>query len=121
MWLRRLSGRQRQGQLWEQRALAFLQSKGMTLVEANFTCKSGEIDLILRDHGELVFVEVRQRASSLHGGAAASITPAKQRRVIRAAQTYLLRFAPTPPCRIDVVAIDGQQLEWLPNAIQAMP
>ena len=121
MWPLRLSGKQCQGQHWEDQALAFLQARGLTLVEANFSCKSGEIDLIVRDRGELVFVEVRQRASSSHGGAAASITPAKQRRVIRAAQTYLLRFEQVPPCRIDVLAFDGDQVEWLRNAIQAPP
>ncbi len=117
MWPLRLSGKQRQGQAWEGRALAFLQARGMTLVEANFSCKCGEIDLIVRDHGELVFVEVRQRAADAQVSAAASITPAKQRRVRKAAQTYLQRFERMPPCRIDVIAIDGERLDWLPNAI----
>lgn len=116
---RRLSGKQRQGQWWEEQALAYLKGKGMALVEANYSCKSGEIDLIVRDGEQLVFVEVRQRASGSHGGAASSITGAKQRRVVRAAQTYLLRYERMPACRIDVIAIDGDRLEWLPNAIQA--
>lgn len=118
MWPARLSGKQRQGQLGEERALRHLARHGLTLVEANFQCKSGEIDLILRDGEALVFVEVRQRAGRTHGGAAASITPAKIRRVVRAAQTYLLRFPRVPPCRIDVVAIDGDALDWLKNAIE---
>jgi putative endonuclease len=118
MWPARLSGKQRQGQAGEQRALQHLTRHGLTLVEANYQCKSGEIDLILRDGEVLVFVEVRQRASRTHGGAAASITPAKVRRVVRAAQTYLLRFARVPPCRIDVVAIDGDHLDWLRDAVQ---
>ncbi|HEX8612659.1 MAG TPA: YraN family protein [Telluria sp.] len=118
MWPARLSGKQRQGQLWEQKALAYLQGQGLRLVEANYRCRGGEIDLILRHGEELVFVEVRQRASNSHGGAAASITPAKVRRMVRAAQTYLLRFAHMPPCRFDVVAIDGERMAWLRNAIQ---
>lgn len=118
MWPARLSPRQLQGQAGEQRALAYLAKQGLTLVEANFQCKGGEIDLILRDGKALVFVEVRQRAAHTHGGAAASITPAKIKRVIRAAQTYLLRFEHVPACRIDVVAIDGDHLEWLRDAIQ---
>jgi putative endonuclease len=65
-----------------------------------------------------VFVEVRQRASMAHGGAAASITPAKIRRLVRAAQFYLLRLEDVPPCRFDVVAIDAGQLEWLSNVIE---
>ncbi len=118
MWPARLSGKQRQGQAGEQRALQYLARHGLTLVEANFSCKCGEIDLILRDGEALVFVEVRQRGGSTHGGAAASITPAKIRRVVRAAQTYLLRFPRVPPCRIDVVAIDGEAIDWLRDAIQ---
>lgn len=118
MWPARLSVKQRQGQIGEQRALAHLLGAGMQLVESNFSCKCGEIDLILRDGDALVFVEVRQRAGQTHGGAAASITPAKIRRVVRAAQFYLLRFPRVPPCRIDVVAIDGDQLDWLRDAVQ---
>jgi putative endonuclease len=77
----------------------------------------GELDLIMRDGGQLVFVEVRERSNPHYGGAAASITPAKQRRIVRAAQFYLLRCHPLPPCRIDIVAIDGQRINWLRNAI----
>ncbi|MFC0252308.1 YraN family protein [Massilia consociata] len=118
MWPPRLSPRQAQGRSWEQTALLHLRRQGLTLVEENFRCKGGEIDLIMRDGESLVFVEVRQRAERTHGGAAASITPAKIRRLTRAAQFYLLRFPVTPPCRIDVVAIDGDHLEWLQNVVQ---
>jgi putative endonuclease len=118
MWSGRLSGKQQQGQHWEQVARVWLERRGLRLVEANFRCKGGEIDLVMRDGDELVFVEVRQRADRRHGGAAASITPAKLRRLARAAQYYLLRFPHTPPCRFDVVAIDGGQLDWLRNAIE---
>jgi putative endonuclease len=118
MWPLRLSRKQDQGRHWEQAALAYLTRNGLVLVEANFQCKGGEIDLVMRDGAALVFVEVRQRANRRHGGAAASITPAKIRRLVRAAQYYLLRFPATPPCRFDVVAIDGDQLEWLRNAIE---
>ncbi len=113
------TARQRQGGACEQQALAYLKRHGLRLVETNFSCKGGEIDLIMRDGDSLVFVEVRQRADLLHGGAAASITPAKQRRIVRAAQFYLLRHQPVPPCRIDVVAIDGAELNWIRNAIEA--
>jgi putative endonuclease len=119
MWPLRLSGKQEQGRRWEQAALAHLQRGGLRLVEANFRCKGGEIDLIMRDKESLVFVEVRQRADRRHGGAAASITPAKIRRLVRAAQFYLQRFERLPACRFDVVAIDGEQLDWLQNVIDA--
>jgi putative endonuclease len=118
VWPVRLSDKQRQGQLWEHKALAYLRRQGLTLVEQNFRCKGGEIDLVMRDGAALVFVEVRQRADRLHGGAAASITPAKIRRLVRAAQLYLLRFPSMPPCRFDVVAIDGDTLAWLRNVIE---
>jgi putative endonuclease len=113
-----LSPKQEQGRHWEQHAQIYLQGKGLRLVEANFRCKGGEIDLGMRDGAELVFVEVRQRDSARHGGAAASITHAKIRRLVRAAQVYLLRFPHTPPCRFDVIAIDGGKLDWLRNAIE---
>lgn len=105
------------GQGGEERALAYLQQQGLTLVERNFLCKVGELDLIMRDGPSLVFVEVRERNNPLYGGAAASITPAKKRRIVRAAQFYLLRCKPLPPCRIDIVAIDGGRINWLRNAI----
>ena len=109
---------QRLGKLGEDRALAHLSSQGLVLVERNFLCKMGEIDLIMRHNAHLVFVEVRRRASRSFGGAAASITPAKQQRLIRAAQFYLLRLPKPPPCRFDVVAIDGEQLSWLQNVLE---
>jgi len=118
MWSGRLSPRQALGRDWERVALAYLKRQKLTRVEENFRCKGGEIDLIMRDGATLVFVEVRQRADGEHGGAAASITPAKIRRLICAAQTYLLRFPITPPCRFDVVAIDGDRIDWLRNAIE---
>jgi len=113
------TARQQAGEAAEDAALAYLRAQGLRLVERNFCCRGGEIDLILRDGEVLVFVEVRARASASHGGAAASITPAKQRRLVTAAQVYLQRLGTPPPCRFDVVAIDGGQLQWLRNVIEA--
>ena len=114
-----LPGRSNQrGQAAEDIALAYLQQRGLKLVERNFRCKGGEIDLIMRERGGLVFVEVRQRADARHGGAAASITEAKQRRLLIAAQVYLLRLRTLPACRFDVIAIDGTELCWLKDVIQ---
>ena len=115
----RLSPKQARGREWEQAALDFLERQGLRLVERNFSCKGGEIDLVMRAGPTLVFVEVRQRADARHGGAAASITPAKIRRLVHAAQVYLQRLPATPPCRFDVVAIDGEQVAWLRDAIQS--
>jgi putative endonuclease len=104
----------------EARALAHLQRQGLTLVERNYRVaagprrRGGELDLIMRERdGTLVFIEVRQRASAAHGGAAASIGASKQRSLVLPAQHYLLRFATPPACRFDVIAIDGNALEWL--------
>lgn len=106
------------GNAAEDAALAHLSACGLALVERNFRCKGGEIDLIMRDGPSLVFVEVRRRASASHGGALASITPAKQRRLIHAAQYYLLRYKPLPPCRFDVVALEGGQVRWLRHVLE---
>ena len=115
----RQTEKQRLGRVGEDAALAHLAAHGLVLVERNFRCKGGEIDLIMRERDALVFIEVRQRAGTSHGGAAASVTPAKRRRIIVAAQVYLLRLKTLPPCRIDVVAIDAGVLSWLKNAIEA--
>jgi putative endonuclease len=78
------------------------------------------VDLIMRaPDGTLVFVEVRARRDTAHGGAAASVMRGKQRRVVYAAQHFLLGLASLPPCRFDLVAIDGESLQWLPAAFDA--
>ena len=107
-------------------ALAHLQDQGLRLVERNYRVargprsRGGEIDLILRDRdGTLVFVEVRQRSQGRHGGAAASVGGIKQQRLVLAARYYLLRLAEPPSCRFDVLAIDGEHIEWLQGAFDA--
>jgi putative endonuclease len=66
-----------------------------------------------------VFVEVRQRASRSHGGAAASVSPMKRRRIVFAARHYLMRLAPPPPCRFDVISVEAGAIEWLRAAFDA--
>jgi len=107
----------------EARALRHLLHHGLRLLERNYRvaagphARGGEVDLVMRDRdGTLVFVEVRRRREASRGGAAASVTPVKQRRVIFAAQHYLMRYATPPPCRFDVVAIDADKLDWLQGA-----
>jgi putative endonuclease len=109
--------RQRIGDEGEQQALLHLQQAGLRLILRNFLCKGGEIDLIMQDGSSLVFVEVRKRASAQFGGALASVTPAKQKRMVHAAQVYLQKIHPTPPCRFDVVAIQDGEIVWLKNVI----
>jgi putative endonuclease len=113
------------GDAGEALALAHLQRAGLVLVERNYRvargphARGGEVDLILRDRdGTLVFVEVRTRRDAGHGGAAASVGGAKQRRVVLAARHYLMRMPSPPPCRFDVVAIDGERVDWLRAAFE---
>lgn len=101
-----------------------LQAAGLRLLDRNYRTPGrggGEIDLIMRAaDGTLVFVEVRQRASAHHGGAAASVGATKQRRIVLAARHYLQRWREPPPCRFDVVALEGAQLQWLQAAFEAV-
>jgi len=118
--------KQVRGDAAEDRALAYLERHGLALVERNYRvargprARGGELDLILRERdGTLVFVEVRARADVRHGGAAASVGAAKRASLVLAAQHFLLRFAAPPPCRFDVVAFDGDELQWLRGAFDA--
>ena len=111
------------GDAAEQRALAHLVDCGLRLVTRNYRTPGrggGEIDLVMREpDGTLVFVEVRARSGSAHGSAGASIGGVKQRRIVFAARHYLLRVHPLPPCRFDVVLIDGDALQWIRGAFDA--
>jgi putative endonuclease len=114
------------GDAAEALALRHLLGQGLTLVRRNYRvargprARGGEVDLIMRaSDGTLVFVEVRARRSSGHGGAAASVVGPKQRRILYAAQHFLLGLRAMPPCRFDVVAIDGDAVQWLPAAFDA--
>ena len=119
----RRTDKQKIGDAGEDQALRHLQHHGLTLAERNFRCKGGEIDLVMQDGSMLVFVEVRKRKAAARvaqfAGAAASVGPAKQRRLVVAAEVYLKRFRMPPACRFDVVAIDGGELSWLKNAFDA--
>jgi putative endonuclease len=111
------------GDAAEDRALRHLQNAGLRLITRNYRTPGrggGEIDLIMRDRdGTEVFVEVRARQGTGHGGAAASISPVKRRRIVLAARHYLMRLPVMPPCRFDVVVIDAGAIEWLRAAFDA--
>lgn len=101
-------------------AAAFLAQRGLVVVERNWRRRCGELDLIARDGDMLVFVEVRLRRRGNFGGAAASITTAKQARLIKAAGLYLAKFAHAPPCRFDAIlcdALDLTAIEWIRDVI----
>jgi len=108
------------GRAAEDLAARFLDARGLRVVARNFRTRRGEIDLVARDGATLVFVEVRFRRSASHGGAAESITPAKQARLIAAAQVYLLRQRGDPPCRFDAIlldALDPARIDWRRDVI----
>ena len=122
------------GDAAEDLALAHLQGQGLRLVQRNFKTPGrggGEVDLIMRaQDGTLVFVEVRQRAAASRGGAGGSITAIKQRRIVLAARHFLLQLGSVPPCRFDVVLIDGHlrldgpaqeapRVDWISAAFDA--
>ena len=103
----------------EQLAAQFLQQRGLKLLQQNYRCRFGEIDLVLQDGDTLVFAEVRLRSRSDFGGAAASINAAKQEKLVRAAQHYLAGLARVPACRFDAVLLhaqDGGSIEWVKDA-----
>ena len=108
----------RRGQEAETRAAEYLAGRGLRVLERNFRVRGGEIDLICMDGRTLVFVEVRARSRADFGGAGASITGHKQRRLVLAARHYLVG-RPACDCRFDCVLIDGGELEWLRDAFSA--
>jgi putative endonuclease len=114
------------GRQAEELARRLLERRGLRLLERNYrwargpSRRAGEIDLVFQEpDGTLVFVEVRARRGNAAGGAAASVDAAKRARLVRAATAYLSRLPRLPPCRFDVVAIDGEQVEWLKAAFDA--
>jgi putative endonuclease len=103
----------------EQLAAEFLTQRGFHVIERNFTVKGGEIDLVCDDAGTLVFVEVRARRADDFGAPEETISPAKRRRLILAARLYLLqRGIEDRACRFDVIAIEGEDVRYLPDAFQ---
>jgi putative endonuclease len=110
---------QQLGQAAEQAALDYLQHQGLRLVQRNFQCRYGELDLIMRDGQILVFVEVRLRHNAQFGGALASVTTRKQHKLIQAARCFLNQYPESLACRFDVVAFDGKvnpSPQWIRHA-----
>ena len=125
MMLDKLFGTRHSGDTAERLAEKYLGEQGLKLVARNYRCRYGEIDLIMQERDVTVFVEVRlRRTRGEHdfGGAAASIGPRKQARIIAAAQHYLAGMKQLPPCRFDAVLLNqltGSRIEWLRDAFGA--
>jgi putative endonuclease len=116
--------KQRAGDAAEQAACAHLAANGCRIVARNVRYREGELDVVALDGGVLAFVEVRLRTGARFGGAGASVDAFKRRRLVRAAQHYLVeRYGAgkkLPPCRFDVIAVDANGVtEWIRDAFVA--
>lgn len=96
------------GSKWEEQAVMLLESKGYEILERNYRCKIGEIDIIAKDDGVLVFVEVKYRSDNTYGYSIEAVTPAKQRTIRKVAQYYMTVVYKSQyvPCRFDVIGFD---------------
>jgi len=111
----------REGARAEDLCAELLRAAGLRLIERNWRCRHGEIDLIAEERGTLVFAEVRYRGDARFGGAAESITQAKRARIVAAANLYLVG-RPQADCRFDVLLLDALQasrIRWIRNAFSA--
>jgi len=111
----------RAGARAEEICAELLRGAGLRVLARNWRCRHGEIDLVAEDGGTLVFAEVRFRSDQRYGGAAESVTAAKQARLIAAARLYLMR-RPDAECRFDVLLLDsleGSRIQWIRNAFAA--
>ncbi|WP_298443259.1 YraN family protein [uncultured Ferrimonas sp.] len=101
----------------EQQARRYLEQHGLRFVAANVHCRFGELDLLMRHNNYLVFVEVKFRQQQGFGGALAAVSASKQQKLRLTAQWYLQQQGSLDlPCRFDVVAITGDQINWIENA-----
>jgi putative endonuclease len=114
---------QTKGRLAEEEALTFLQTQGLRLIERNYRCRYGEIDLIMEDGRAIVFVEVRYRRSIRFGGALESVDRRKQAKLLASAVHFLREKRMDRPVRFDVAALapdnGGLTVKWVKDAFQA--
>ncbi|MBO6159617.1 MAG: YraN family protein [Firmicutes bacterium] len=109
-----------EGSVYEERAAEWLEEQGLIILERNFRCRQGEIDLIALDEDVLVFVEIKYRRTRNTGFAIEAVNPRKQAVIRRVAQYYLLkkRKSENVPCRFDVLGFDGARVTWIKNAYE---
>lgn len=118
--MKKISNKREVGALYEQQAAAFLQGQGYEIVERNYRCRIGEIDIIAKDGSYLVFVEVKYRTRSACGNPQEAVNYRKQRVISKVASYYCLNhhYSPEQPCRFDVVAILGEDTQLIKNAFE---
>ena len=114
----------KKGQYAEQLACEYLEKEGLQLVQKNYGCPMGEIDLIMKDKEMLVFVEVRYRKNTQYGSGAETVTRNKQRKLLATAMHYLQRHAKSnQTCRFDVISMTNEtstdKIQWIQDAFQA--
>ncbi|MGS0695991.1 YraN family protein [Shewanella sp. 0m-4] len=105
-----------QGQIAEYAARQYLQQRGLTFVEQNVRYRFGEIDIVMKDGNDWVFVEVKYRSPSQYGGAVNALSPAQARRIRKAANHYIQLNRIDAICRFDVIAADPQGIQWIRGA-----
>lgn len=111
------------GSFYEKKALQYLQQNGLQLIETNFRTKLGEIDLIMKDREYLVFIEVKYRKSGQFGNSLEAVSLQKQKTICRVSDTYRIKeqISEFTPIRYDVIAVDGNQIQWIRNAFMYHP
>ena len=109
------------GKQYESMAVQYLTEAGYHILERNFRCRTGEIDIIAKDGAYLVFVEVKYRASAACGSALEAVDYRKQQSILRVAQYYMVShgYGTQTNCRFDVVAIQGTEITLIQNAFGA--
>ncbi len=109
-----------QGKLAEDKACQYLEQHGLKLIEKNYHCRSGEIDLIMQDNEILVFVEVRYRKNDDYGSAIESIDKAKVRKIVSTAKHYITHHNIDRPMRFDLIGLDASyKANWISDAFSA--
>lgn len=117
-----MSLNQKKGSTAEDLACQYLIEQGLSVIARNYQCRVGELDIIMKDGANLVFVEVRSRHNKRYGTPAETVTLSKQRRLVRAARFFLQQSRLDAPCRFDIIAISQESgklnLEWIKDAFQ---
>ncbi len=110
------------GSRYEEQAAAYLAKNGIKVIERNYRCRLGEVDIIAKDGKYLCFVEVKYRKTNKTGYPSAAVTPAKQRTIFKVASVYLKQYGMSfdTPCRFDVVSVSGDDILYIKNAFGGM-
>lgn len=111
-----LSNSPNQGQIAEHAAKQYLEQQGLTFVEQNVRYRFGEIDIVMKDRCDWVFIEVKYRSASQYGGAVSALSQAQAQRIRKAASHYIQLNRIDAICRFDVIAVDPQGIQWIRDA-----